>query len=292
MNNSAAAGTALQIERANLWTFGYAAALVVCILGLIVLGAVVTTEIQPVPGSPPSSLAVQAEVPLEHVHMVAALSIGVLIFGFGIWLQMTEGRAWLRGLAWAAFAIVLLEGWQGMGRQLSRPGAFFHAVFAQALLSIFVVLAVGVFGESDRHNLVDDCRISLRKLSLVTAALAFLQVLLGATYRHSLMGVMMHILNAMLVVVAVLVLSMLMVRQYPEHPALRPAAIALGVVTGVQVALGFATFIILILGTEGAPLVFLSAAHVATGALTLAASVMLAVQTQRYIRPAGLRAAA
>jgi heme A synthase len=77
----------------------------------------------------------------------------------------------------------------------------------------------------------------------------------------------------------------------PEHPALRPAAIALDVVTGLQVALGFATFIILILGSDGAPLLFLSVAHVATGALTLAASAMVAVQTLRYIRAAGQQAA-
>jgi heme A synthase len=225
--------------------------------------------------------------------MVAALTISVLVFGFGVWLQMTQDRAWLRWLAWAAFAIILFENWQGMRQPFSRSGAFFHAVFAHVLLSIFVVLAVGLFGEPDRRNLVDDFdRISFRKLSFVTAAVAFLQVLLGATYRHSLMGVMLHILNALVLIVAVLVLCMLMVRQYPEHPALRPAAIALGVVTGVQVALGFATFIILILGAEGAPLLFLSAAHVATGTLTLAAAVLIAVQIRRYVRPTGQRAPA
>ena len=68
----------------------------------------------------------------------------------------------------------------------------------------------------------------------------------------------------------------------PEHPSLRPAAIALGGIDGVQVFLGFTTFVLLLLFPESSPAVIIvSVVHVATGALTLAATVSLAAEIRR-----------
>lgn len=124
--------------------------------------------------------------------------------------------------------------------------------------------------------LVDSGKPSLRSLAPVMPALAFLQVVLGAAYRHDLSGVMWHILNALVVGVVVLCICMLVIRQYPEHPSLQPAALALAIVTGVQIFLGFATFItLLIVSGSSTALVFLRVAHVVTGALTLAETAVL-----------------
>jgi hypothetical protein len=59
----------------------------------------------------------------------------------------------------------------------------------------------------------------------------------------------------------------------------------LGIVTGVQVVLGFATYILIVIdsGTVTA-LLILSVGHVATGALTSAASVLLTMQIWRNVR--------
>jgi heme A synthase len=116
-------------------------------------------------------------------------------------------------------------------------------------------------------------------------SLALLQILLGAAYRHGLMGVLLHILNALIVAIVVLVTCVLVIRQFPLHPSLRPAALALGIVTGVQVVLGFATYILIVIdsGTVTA-LLILSVGHVATGALTSAASVLLTMQIWRNVR--------
>jgi heme A synthase len=104
-------------------------------------------------------------------------------------------------------------------------------------------------------------------------------VVMGAAYRHDLSGVMFHILNALLVGVVVLCICMLVIRQYPEHPLLRPTALALAIITGAQIFLGFATFIILLMVSGGSPaLLVLSVSHVANGALTLAGSVALAIE--------------
>jgi heme A synthase len=86
-------------------------------------------------------------------------------------------------------------------------------------------------------------------------------------------------LNAMIVLLLILIVAVFLTRQFPLHPTLRPAAVALAVITSIQVALGFTTFLMLILFPETSlAVVITSVLHVTTGALTLAAAVALALQ--------------
>jgi heme A synthase len=273
------------------WMFRSAVMLAVCALGLIVLGASVTSEIQPMPGSvkPVVSPSKQADVLLLQAHTVMAWAVGILTLGLAIWFQSAETRAWLRWLAWTALAVVLVETWTGARNTLEslpRAAGFLHALLAQLLLSIVIAIAVGVAGRPERDQPVNDSgRPPLRSLAAAMLSLALLQILLGAAYRHGLMGVLLHILNALIVAIVVLVTCVLVIRQFPLHPSLRPAALALGIVTGVQVVLGFATYILIVIdsGTVTA-LLILSVGHVATGALTSAASVLLTMQIWRNVR--------
>jgi heme A synthase len=285
---NAATAAALQPDRANPWMFRYAVGLAVCLIVLIALGAAVTSEIQPVPGAsaPPAPTSAPIESLLEQVHMAAALVVTVLLFGFAAWHQTTNKSPRLNLLGWAAVVVAIAEGLLSIGGSHSAGGGFFHALGAQVLLSMVVVLAVGVLPQPELRDIVPDtCRPPLRTLAVVTPSLTFLQVLLGAAYRHGILGVMLHILNALIVAIAVLVVCMLCTRQFPEHSALKRAAVVFAVVTGIQLALGFATFTILLIGLENlTPLLVLSVAHVATGALTLAASFLFAAQIWRYVQ--------
>jgi heme A synthase len=300
MSENAATAAALQPQRANPWMFRYAVGLVVCLIVLIVLGAAVTSEIQPIPGgiAPPAPTSGTIEPFLEHVHMIAAITVTALIFGFAVWHQMrahsecvvrvraTDRSARLNLLGWAAVLVAIAECLWGIEGSHSPAGGFFHALGAQVLLSMVVVLAVGVLPHPELQDLVQDtCRIPLRTLAVVTPSLTLLQVLLGAAYRHGILGVMLHILNALIVAIAVLVACMLTTRQFPDHGGLRRAAVAFAVITGIQLALGFATFTLLLIGLENlTPLLVLSVAHVTTGALTLAASFLFAAQIWRYVQ--------
>jgi len=272
--------------------FRFAVMLAICVLGLIVLGALVTSEIQPVPGSakPVVSPSTQTDVLLLRAHTGAALAVGVLTLCLAIWLQSAGTRAWLRRLAWTAVAVILAETWAGARNTLEslpRAAGFLHALLAQLLLSIVVAIAVGAAGLPERDQPVGDSgRPPLRSLAAAMLSLALLQIVLGAAYRHGLMGVLLHILNALMVAIVVLVTCVLVIRQFPSHSSLRPAALALGIVTGVQVILGFATYILVVIdsGTATA-LLILSVGHVATGALALAGTVLLAIQIWRNVRP-------
>jgi hypothetical protein len=66
---------------------------------------------------------------------------------------------------------------------------------------------------------------------------------------------------------------------------LQPAAIALGVITAIQVMLGFTTFMMLILFPETSlAVVITSVLHVTTGALTFGAGLSLAILIRYNIR--------
>jgi heme A synthase len=88
----------------------------------------------------------------------------------------------------------------------------------------------------------------------------------------------------MIVLLVILIAGIFVLRQYPEHPTLRPAALTLVIVTGVQVLLGFSVYLVLLMSdTNNAGLIITGVLHVVNGALTLAASVVFTMQMQRNL---------
>jgi heme A synthase len=88
----------------------------------------------------------------------------------------------------------------------------------------------------------------------------------------------------MIVLLVILCAGVFVLRQHPEHPSLRPAALAVVIITGVQVLLGFSVFIVLLVSSQNnIGLIVTGILHVANGSLTLAASVVLAMQIRRNI---------
>ena len=95
------------------------------------------------------------------------------------------------------------------------------------------------------------------------------------------------VIGAMVVSLAILMVGVFVLHQFPEHPSLRPAAIALLGVTLVQIFLGMAAYYTRLAAKERPlAMVLTTVAHVATGALTLAASIVLAIQIRRNVREA------
>jgi len=88
----------------------------------------------------------------------------------------------------------------------------------------------------------------------------------------------------MVVLLLVLIVCVFLIRQFPAHPSLRPASIALAGITSVQVFLGFATFIMLLLFPESSlQVIIFSVLHVGNGALTLAAAASLSLEIRRSV---------
>ena len=93
-----------------------------------------------------------------------------------------------------------------------------------------------------------------------------------------------HVIGAMVVSLAILILGAFVLLQFPDHKVLRGAAKTLLAATLVQVFLGIETYFARLGAAEKPlPMLIFTIAHVATGALTLASSVVLAIQIWRNV---------
>lgn len=256
------------------------------VLLTLLAGAVVTSlirPISPVPGAQPPAWAIV----FETWHRYLGLFTGLLIAGQALWLMKSKRHAGLSRFGWIAFAVLVVEaglGTQAVIHSLSPLTDVLHALLGQ--VSFAAVAAIAVFTSQRWQKgptfIEDTWRPSLRTMAFVLPAVVLLQIILGAAFRYHSASVLWHILNAMVVLLVVLIVCIFLVRQFPAHPSLRPAAIALAGVTSVQVFLGFATFLMLLLFPESSLQVIISSViHVGNGALVLAASVALAMEIRR-----------
>jgi heme A synthase len=260
----------------NLGLHVYSILVALAALGLIASGAVVANQ----DGAP------------EGLHRAMGAIVAVLVIGLGAWLAVTKTHEWLRQLGRGAVAVTIADAGLGL---LAGPASaptlpmtsMAHAFLAPILLSLVVAIAVATSRswQSDPIFLQDQGWPPLRGVARNTLALVVIQVGLGAAFRYGSIGVMVHILGALIVVVFILTLVVL-VTLMPEHPTLRPAAITLGVVTFAQVFLGLTA---VSMGTAQANKGVAGAvavAHVSTGAVTLAVTLVVALEVWRNVRPA------
>jgi cytochrome c oxidase assembly protein subunit 15 len=167
------------------------------------------------------------------------------------------------------------------------PVSIAHACLAQLFFSVTVAIAVFTSRKwQEGPDPVEDYGWpSLRSLAIVTPVLILLQIALGAGFRHRAFGLLPHVVGAMLVPLMILLVGVFALHQFPQHRALRPAATGLLAITLAQVVLGIAAYFARINAVEyPLAMVLTTVAHVATGGLTLAASVVLAIQIRRNVR--------
>jgi hypothetical protein len=112
---------------------------------------------------------------------------------------------------------------------------------------------------------------------------------LGAAYRHQALGIVPHIVGAMIVMLAVMMAGIAVLTQSGKHQVLRASASTLLAVTGLQIVLGIVAYLTRISQTDafapGIGVVIFTVAHVAVGALTMAASLVMTIEVFRYVRP-------
>jgi cytochrome c oxidase assembly protein subunit 15 len=229
-------------------------------------------------------------VKFEHGHRMVATFVGMLTIGLAIWLQRVDSRSWMRKLGWISLAAVIGQGILGglTVLLLLPPGvSIAHACLAQLFFS--TMLAITVFTSKrwqEGPQMVDDHGWpSLRTLAIVVPVMVLAQVALGAAFRHRVLGVMPHVIGAMVVALALMLLGMFVLHQFPAHRGLRRAAHSMLGVTFLQVFLGIAAYFArLEAATKPTLMVLTTVAHVALGALTLATTIVLSIQIRRNVR--------
>jgi cytochrome c oxidase assembly protein subunit 15 len=191
----------------------------------------------------------------------------------------------------AALGAVILQGLLGgltVLFLLPKPVSIGHACLAQLFFSTTV--AIALFTSPSWRGGAEALPETgfARSLALACPLTVLAQLALGAAYRHQAVGLIPHVAGAMAVAAVVLSTGVVVLLQYGRSQALRRGAVALMLVTFVQVFLGVAAYMSLVAAADSArpePLmVWFTVAHVAVGALTMAASVALAIQVFRNIR--------
>ena len=239
----------------------------------------------------------------EHGHRMVATTVGLLTIALVVFLFAKEKRRWVRRLGLLALFGVIAQGLLGgLTVKLSLPLAVSaaHATLAQLFFCTTVSLAVFTSRSWMANRPLVDERPGppLRYICTAAAATIFLQLILGATLRHSATWdkplptdlLLTHVGGAIAVTLLLGSASLLVLRRYRGEPFLtRPALIALGLLV-VQLSLGVAAYIVRAASPNDPqplnPMVGVTVAHVACGALVFATTIVLTLRVFKVLRPA------
>jgi cytochrome c oxidase assembly protein subunit 15 len=243
----------------------------------------------------------------EHTHRLIASTVGMLITVLAFWLWRVEPRAWVRRLGYLALGAVITQGLLGgltVLFLLPDPISIAHASLAQLVfcLTITIALVTSPGWRSARPAATDgparEGDPGLQRVALATTAVIYLQIVVGATMRHTDAGLAIpdfplafgrlipphwdaqiavhfaHRVGAL--VVSALVLATaghVFSHQRSQRPLVRGAALLLALLA-VQITLGALT---VLSGRHE----IINSLHVVTGASVLATSLVLTLRAHR-----------
>lgn len=292
-----------------IWLHRYALILAVATLLLIAAGGMVTSTNSglSVPDWPTTYGQQMFAFPFErmvggifyeHGHRLIASVVGMLIVGLVVAQWRVEPRSWVRHLGWLALAAVIVQGvLGGLTVLLMLPDAISisHAGLAQIVFCLTVAITLFTSRSwliPDRAP-VDDP--GLRRRAATLTALIYVQILLGATMRHTggglaipdfplsyghlippfwTQGIALHFahrIGALVVTLVTLLTAAAVWRRHGNRRELIRPLWALLLAVATQVTLGA---LVVLSGKQ--PII--NTLHVATGALVLASSLVLTLR--------------
>ena len=239
-------------------------------------------------------------VKYEHTHRMVAESVGLLTIILCLWLWRADRRRWMKYLGAAALLMVIIQGVLGgitVLYFLPPLVSSAHAAVAQTFFCTLIAIAIFTgreWIEEPPEKQVDPRRPTLFTLCLLSVGILYVQLFLGAMFRHHGMSWWPHVLDAPLVAAIVgWTAARALVRHSANHSIRRAASWMLGLLLA-QIFLGFLAFELRVVWGHNAvqpetPMVLSTVAHVAVGALLLGATVVLTIQAWRQ-RAAGASA--
>jgi cytochrome c oxidase assembly protein subunit 15 len=276
----------------------FAIVVAVCTFCLLIAGALVTSNdaALSVPDWPLSYGTITPPmvggIRYEHTHRVIAAAVGLLTIVLAFLLWRRDQRRWVRYLGLAAIGVVVAQGVLGgltvlLYLHYGMPVA--HACLAQIFFGIIVSLAVFTsrWWTSERPQFDDRGSPSIHTLATLNAVAIFLQVVLGAGFRHQDIPVWPHVAGAMVVLGMVTWTAVALRRRFEQSREIAKARILLHAIFGTQFLLGFGAWWSRV-STADAPqpmpvMVTLTVAHTVVGALLFAFSVIVVLVCYRLI---------
>ena len=238
----------------------------------------------------------------EHGHRQVAMSVGLLTIALVIYLQIRERRTWVKRLGWIALGGVIAQSLLGgLTVKMNLPLAVSAAHATLAQLFFLTTVSLAVFTSRSwitPASTVSEAGpvVSVRALCVVALLVILVQLVLGATLRHSATwdqplptGLLLAHIGGAVIVTLVLGVTIFIVlmRHRDEKYLARPAFVAVALLV-VQLLLGLAAYI-----TRAAspfdpqplnPMITVTVAHVACGALVFATTIVLTLRVFKVVR--------
>jgi cytochrome c oxidase assembly protein subunit 15 len=240
----------------------------------------------------------------EHTHRLIASTVGFLILVLAIWFWRAEPRAWVRRLGYIALAAVITQGILGgitVLWYLPDPISISHASLAQIVFCLTVAIALvtsrGWTSGYAAAGPAPDDRI-LQRIAAITTGVIFLQIVVGATMRHTGAGLAIpdfplafgqiipphwdakiavhfaHRAGAVIVSLLILATTGHVLYHHKTRVELRRTALLLLALLATQVTLGAMT----VLSQKE---FIINSLHVVTGASVLVTSLVLTLRAHR-----------
>lgn len=236
----------------------------------------------------------------EHGHRMIATTVGLLTLALAVYIRLREKREWIWQLQLFAVIAVCAQGILGaltVKYLLPLGVSAAHATLAQ--LFFCTTVSIAVFTSKswiEARPLYEDREVMpLRHICTVALATIFVQLILGATLRHSAKWdqhlpielILAHIGGAIAVTLALGSAAITTLRRHKDQPFLtRPAIVAL-VLLVVQLSLGIASYLTRLGSPDDPqplnPMIAITVAHVACGALVFVTTIILTLRTYRVL---------
>ena len=228
----------------------------------------------------------------EHSHRLIAGGLGILAIVLAIVIWVADQRRWLRWFAIIAVLGVIVQailGGQVVIQLLHYWLPVIHACFAQIVFA--AVLSIAVFTSrwwvSEQPQFEDRGPLSIHSVAMLNAVVIFLQVFLGAAFRHQEMPIWPHVAGAMAVLASVIWTAIVLRKRFSQSRELSKSRIMLHAIFGAQFLLGLGAYWSR-RTTADAPqpmplMIALTVAHTVAGALVFAASVVILLLCYRVV---------
>jgi heme a synthase len=244
----------------------------------------------------------------EHLHRLVASTVGFLIVALAIWLWRAEPRRWVRQLGYLALAAVITQGILGgitVLWYLPDAISIAHASLAQIVFCLTTTIALVTspawksgYVESRIPNPESRRDITLERIAILTTAAIYIQIVIGATMRHTGAGLAIpdfplsfghlippqwdskiaihfaHRVGAATVALLILATSGHVFFHHGRRRELRRPAVLLLMLVVLQIALGALTVL-------SQKQFIINSLHVVNGALVLVTSVVLTLRAHR-----------
>jgi len=231
-------------------------------------------------------------IAFEHSHRVIAAILGLLIIALAIVLWRKDERPVVRWLGIAALGGVILQGVLGgltVLKLLHYWLPVMHACLGQLMFVALVAIAVVTshWWVSERPQYEDKASPAIHTVVILNAGAIFLQIALGAAFRHKYSPATPHVVWAMGVLLVASWTAIQLRKRFSNSPEISRIRALLHGIVGVQLLLGIAALWTRMQSANDPqplpPVIITTVVHTLFGAVLFATSILAVLFCYRLV---------